>query len=69
MTVQGWLEILVTLGLVVLFAKPIGSYMAEVFEGRRVFFSPALRPVERSVYRLAGWMKRRSRNGSITRCR
>ena len=43
MTIQGWLEILVTLCLVVLAAKPIGAFMADVFEGRRTFLSPALR--------------------------
>ena len=37
MTIQGWLEILVTLCLVVLAAKPIGAFMADVFEGRRTF--------------------------------
>ena len=54
MTIQGWVEILVTLCLVVVAAKPIGVFMARVFEGKRTFLSPALRPVERGIYRLAG---------------
>ena len=43
MTIQGWLEILVTLCLVVVAANPIGAFMADVFEARRTFLSPALR--------------------------
>jgi K+-transporting ATPase ATPase A chain len=35
-------------------ALPLGSYVARVHEGERVFLSPLLRPVERAVYRLGG---------------
>ena len=35
-------------------AVPLGRYMAGVFAGERTVLSPALRPVERAVYRLTG---------------
>ncbi len=54
MTVVGWLQIAVVLALVVGLAYPLGSFIVELFEGRRTFLSPALAPVERAIYRLAG---------------
>ncbi len=35
-------------------AWPLGLYMARVYDGRRTFLSPVLRPVERLTYRLIG---------------
>jgi K+-transporting ATPase ATPase A chain len=52
MTVVGWLQAAVVFALVCLLAKPVGAYMARVFEGERVFLSPVLAPVERGIYRL-----------------
>jgi K+-transporting ATPase ATPase A chain len=34
--------------------KPLGSYMARVYEGGRTFLHPVLRPLERLIYTLAG---------------
>jgi potassium-transporting ATPase potassium-binding subunit len=34
--------------------KPLGLFMARVFEGERTFLHPLLRPVERLIYRLTG---------------
>jgi K+-transporting ATPase ATPase A chain len=48
------LGVLVIFAAVVLCARPLGSYMAKVFSGERVFLSRVLRPVERGVYRLIG---------------
>jgi len=39
---------------VVLCARPLGTYMAKVFSGERVFLSRVLRPVERGVYKVIG---------------
>jgi K+-transporting ATPase ATPase A chain len=39
---------------VVLCARPLGTYMAKVFSGERVFLSRLLRPVERGVYKVIG---------------
>ncbi|HEY3108162.1 MAG TPA: potassium-transporting ATPase subunit KdpA [Chloroflexota bacterium] len=54
MTASGLLQIL--LYIVVLFAltKPLGAYMARVFEGERTWLDPVLGPIERGVYRLCG---------------
>jgi potassium-transporting ATPase potassium-binding subunit len=52
MTVVGWLQAAVVFALVCLLVKPVGAYMARVFEGERVFLSPVLAPVERGIYRL-----------------
>ena len=35
-------------------AKPLGAYMANVYEGKRTFMSPVLGWLERLVYRVAG---------------
>ena len=50
---NGWLQAAVY--FVVLFAcvKPLGLYMARVYEGERVFLSPVLGWLERGFYRLA----------------
>jgi K+-transporting ATPase ATPase A chain len=54
MTAQGWLQLALYVGVLVLLAKPLGSFMAAVLEGRRTFLSPVLRPVEALIYRVAG---------------
>lgn len=54
MTLIGWLQILLALVLVVATARPLGVYMAAVFDGRRTLLDPVLRPVERGFYLLAG---------------
>jgi len=33
---------------------PLGGYMAKVFTGQRTFLHPVIRPVEKTIYRLAG---------------
>ena len=47
MTIVGWLQILLVLGLVAAAAWGLAAYLAALFEGRRTFLSPALAPVER----------------------
>ena len=37
-----------------LLIKPLGLYMARVFNGERTFLDPVLRPVERLIYRVSG---------------
>jgi potassium-transporting ATPase potassium-binding subunit len=54
MTINGLLQIILFAGLVTLTVKPLGVYMAAVFEGRRTLLSPLLQPVERVLYRLCG---------------
>jgi potassium-transporting ATPase potassium-binding subunit len=54
MTFSGLFEIVLTLGLTVAAAYPIGAYMANVFDNRRTFLTPICGPIERALYRLAG---------------
>ena len=54
MTMNGWLQISLTLLAVVLAAIPLAAYMARVFSGERTFATPLFGPMERGFYRLAG---------------
>jgi len=54
MTLNGWLQIAVTLALVLATILPFGRFMARLFTGERTFLHPILGPVERGFYRLAG---------------
>ena len=54
MTANGWLQIAVFLALILAVTKPMGVFMARVFNRERTFLDPVLRPVERLVYRLTG---------------
>jgi K+-transporting ATPase ATPase A chain len=54
MTSNGILQIAIFCGLVLLCVKPLGGYMARLFQGERVFLSPVLGPVERLLYRAGG---------------
>jgi len=54
MTLNGWLQIAVFFALVLLGAKPMGSYMTRVFERRRTWLDPILVPCERILYKLTG---------------
>jgi potassium-transporting ATPase potassium-binding subunit len=47
-----WLEYAAFLGLVLALARPVGLYLARVFEGERTFPDPLLRPAERLLYHL-----------------
>jgi K+-transporting ATPase ATPase A chain len=50
-----WLQIALYLLVLALAVKPLGAYMARVWEGRPVFaLDRVLGPVERLIYRLAG---------------
>jgi K+-transporting ATPase ATPase A chain len=51
MSLNGWLQISLFIALILLLAKPMGSYMARVFERRRTWLDPVLLPVERLLYR------------------
>lgn len=54
MTTLGFLQIVAYFILVLAFTKPLGAFMARVFQGERTFLHPLLRPIERLLYRLAG---------------
>jgi len=52
MTANGWFQIALFFVLIVLIARPLGIYMAKVFERRKTFLDPVLVPIERLLYRL-----------------
>src|SRR5262245_60873239 len=54
MTLNGWLQILFFLLVVLLVTPPLGAYMARVFSRQRTWLDPIVRPLERLVYRLTG---------------
>ena len=47
MTAQGLLQLAFYLAVLLLLVKPLGAYMAAVFEGDRTFMTPVLGPLER----------------------
>ena len=54
MTIQGALQIVVFLALLVAAVPLLGGYMARVFAGEKLAVDPLLKPVERLIYRAAG---------------
>jgi K+-transporting ATPase ATPase A chain len=54
MTVQGILQIVLYLAVLLALVKPLGWYMARVYEGRPCGLDRVLGPLERLIYRLAG---------------
>lgn len=53
-TPEGWILILGFVALVVLIARPMGTWLFAIYEGRPTFASYALGPVERLLYRAGG---------------
>jgi K+-transporting ATPase ATPase A chain len=51
---QGYAQIVVTIGLLLLSAKPLGDFMARVYEGEATFLDRPLGWLERLIYRLCG---------------
>jgi K+-transporting ATPase ATPase A chain len=54
MTWLGGFQILLFLAALVLLVRPLGSFIADVYEGRPTFLSPVLGWLERLIYRAAG---------------
>jgi K+-transporting ATPase ATPase A chain len=46
MTTNGVLQIVIYFLIILALTKPIGAFMARLFEGKRTFLHPILRPVE-----------------------
>ncbi len=49
---QGWLQFAVFIVLLTALVPLLGTYLAKVFQGGRVFLSPVVGPIERFSYRL-----------------
>jgi K+-transporting ATPase ATPase A chain len=54
MTAQGLLQVAFYIAVLIALAKPLGAFMAAVYEGRRTFLSPLVGPLERGIYRVSG---------------
>jgi potassium-transporting ATPase potassium-binding subunit len=54
MTPQGVFQILIYFVLILAVTKPLGAFMARLFNGERTFLHPVLRWLERLVYKLTG---------------
>jgi len=52
MTANGWFQIALFFAIIFAVTKPLGAFMARVFSGERTILDPALKPVERLIYRL-----------------
>ncbi|HEY3975291.1 MAG TPA: potassium-transporting ATPase subunit KdpA [Candidatus Sulfotelmatobacter sp.] len=52
MTINGWLQVFVFLGLIFAVTKPLGVFMTHVFARERTFLDPVLRPIERLLHRV-----------------
>ena len=52
MTTNGWFQIIVFLLVIFALTKPLGVYMARVFNREKTFLDLLARPLERLVYRL-----------------
>ena len=52
MTLNGFLQLAVYFLVLVAITKPLGVYMARVFQGEKTFMSRVLVPIERLIYRV-----------------
>lgn len=54
MTPNGWLQIALFFGILLVITKPLGVYMARVLEREHTFTDRIFNPIERLLYRLTG---------------
>jgi K+-transporting ATPase ATPase A chain len=54
MTANGWFQIFLFFGALLVVTKPVGAFLYRVFEGQPTFLDFALRPVAGLVYRVCG---------------
>src|ERR1700677_2209163 len=54
MSANGWLQFAFYSLILLASVRPVGAYMARVFEGERTWLDPILKPIERLIYRLSG---------------
>ena len=54
MTTNAWFQIVLYFVVLLALTKPLGLYMARVYEGQPVGLDRLLGPVERLIYRLCG---------------
>ena len=49
-----WLQTILCFIVLLVLVKPLGTFMAKVFQGERTFLSPFLCPCEKVIYRISG---------------
>ena len=49
-----WLQTIIFFVVLLALIKPLGRFMAKVFQGERTFLSPVLVPCEKAIYRISG---------------
>src|SRR4030042_6712277 len=54
MNLYSWFQLIFYIVVLLLLAKPLGSFMAKVYQGERTFLDRVLGPVERFIYRVSG---------------
>jgi K+-transporting ATPase ATPase A chain len=52
MSANGWLQFAIYSLILLATVRPVGIYLARVFEGERTWLDPVLRPIERFIYKL-----------------
>lgn len=60
-----WIEYGLFLSVVLVLVRPLGNYLARVFQGERTFLDPVLLPVERLLHQLLGVRPEREMNAGI----
>jgi potassium-transporting ATPase potassium-binding subunit len=54
MTTASWTQLILYIVVLLLLAKPLGTFMARVYQGERTFLDRPIRPLERLLYRVSG---------------
>lgn len=54
MTFMSWLQFPLYIVVLLILVKPLGLYMARVYQGERTFLSPVIKPIEKLVFKMAG---------------
>ncbi len=54
MSANGWLQFALYSLILLATVRPVGAYMARVFEGERTWLDPILKPIDRLIYKLSG---------------
>jgi K+-transporting ATPase ATPase A chain len=57
MNMYEWLQTIIFFVVLLALIKPLGAFMAKVFQGERTFLSPVLGPCENIIYRISGVKK------------
>jgi K+-transporting ATPase ATPase A chain len=54
MTLNGWLQLILYFVVLLVLAKPLGTFMARVYDGQSTRLDRIIGPIERLIYRLSG---------------